>query len=642
MSPDQIIVTLVALLTSATDPAFERLKSGSHDARYPVVIENCPRPLGPLEVEGKTVICGRISVPEVHGAAESAEIPLAFAVLKSHSTAPAPDPVIYLHGGPGGYTVQAIPFNATIFDFLRDRRDIILFDQRGSGISDRTIACYNELAQDFLKFAKPDEKALFGAEDPLARCLAETVQSGTDLAPYNTTQSALDVRAIMEALGYPTYNALGISYGTKLGQELLRTAPEGLRSLVIDSISRVDNPAYDTNGVPPDQALGWVVDYCRAQEACSAAYPDLEATIHAAGRRLGEEPKLMLAGEALEPGFMSELMDLSNKRAMPFTAYLPQVFTEMARGETTTLETLVKGGFNPQVTPQALLARYGQSLGKLDRTLAEVTLMQADRMRGDEAAVAKLMTTLSDNLSASGSARTEALLDEALSEVATGMEPEALLAFLHDYVLFVGREPDRAPVAAFLEAHVPDAEKPRLLGLLAAMSTEDIAAFFERARNDSANLTAQSRMMFTLGIIACQEDFPFNTREGYDAVAADYRFPSLDAGVRETTISLYDFCDLFEKHPRPGFHDPVVSDIPVLAMAGTKDTQTNPDAAEHVVRSLSRGQAVLFPEAGHAVIQFSQCARDITEGFLDSPEAPVNAACTEALKPVFYIPPQAD
>jgi len=80
------------------------------------------------------------------------------------------------------------------------------------------------------------------------------------------------------------------------------------------------------------------------------------------------------------------------------------------------------------------------------------------------------------------------------------------------------------------------------------------------------------------------------------------------------------------------------SDIPDLAMSGAKDTQTNPDAAERVVRSLTRSQAVLFPEAGHAVIQFSQCARDVAEGFLEDPFAPVNAACAEALKPRFYIP----
>lgn len=115
--------------------------------------------------------------------------------------------------------------------------------------------------------------------------------------------------------------------------------------------------------------------------------------------------------------------------------------------------------------------------------------------------------------------------------------------------------------------------------------------------------------------------------------------PGLDKSTRDGTVDLYGFCELFPSAPREGFHDPVESNLPVLAMAGTKDTKTNPDAAEMVVRTLPNGQAVLFPEAGHAVIQFSQCARDIAVAFIETPQAEVNTACTEDLKPAFHIPP---
>lgn len=641
MSPDQIVATVVALMTSATEPAFDALKDGGHDDRYPVVIEACPRPIGPLEVEGSTVICGRVDVPEDHDGTDGETIPLAFAILKSRSTAPASDPVIYLHGGPGGHTVQDIPMNAGLFDFLRDRRDIILFDQRGAGLSDRTVACYTEFAEEFVQFANVDEDKVFAADGPMAKCLAETVATGVKLSLYNTTQSARDVRAIMDALGYPTYNAFGISYGTKLAQELMRTAPDGLRSVVIDSISRVDSPAYDTNGVPMDQALGWVVDFCMQDEACAAAYPDLEETVHAAGLRLTEEPMLTVAGQQIDAEQISNLIDSSNARPGPFTAYLPQVFTELAAGETATLEKLVTGGFDPDDSAAAIMARHGAGLGDLDRALAEVALMEAEQMRSAGAAAAKLLSTLSDDLATYGALNTEALLDEALSDLATRLDPDTLLAFLRDYSLFVGQAPDRSAIETLITTHMPDVERPRLLGMVAAMTEADVAAFYQRARVDAAKLTALARMIFALGIIACQEDFPFNSLEGYNAVAANYRFPSIDVGVRASTAPLYGFCELFEEHPRDGFHDPVVSDIPTLAMSGTKDTQTNPDAAENVVRTLSNGQAVLFPEAGHAVIMFSQCAKDVAEGFVETPTAPVNAACTAELKPEFYVPPDA-
>src|SRR5690606_15700325 len=177
-----------------------------------------------------------------HANAAGNRIRLEFAVLKARSLSPAPDPVIYLHGGPGGRAVPDISFNAGIFDFLRDRRDIVLFDQRASGLSARTVACTNTLADDILDLAGVKTQAADGDAEPdlIALCLKEVEDGGTVVADYNTTQNAYDVRAIMSALGYPSYNLYGISYGTKLGLEILRRAPEGVRAAVLDSISPPD------------------------------------------------------------------------------------------------------------------------------------------------------------------------------------------------------------------------------------------------------------------------------------------------------------------------------------------------------------------------------------------------------------------
>lgn len=110
--------------------------------------------------------------------------------------------------------------------------------------------------------------------------------------------------------------------------------------------------------------------------------------------------------------------------------------------------------------------------------------------------------------------------------------------------------------------------------------------------------------------------------------------------MRQEIAPLYEFCTLFEPQPHEGFHEPVATDLPVLAMAGTKDAQTDPDAAEMVVRTFANGQAVTFPEAGHGTIMHSQCARDIALGFIEAPMEPVNTACVPGLKPKFYIPSQ--
>ncbi len=583
------------------------------------------------------MLCGRVTVQENHDADTGNVVPLAFVILKSRSTAPAADPVVYLHGGPGGFVLQDIWTTSQVFDFARDRRDVISFDQRGAGISNQTVACYEEIAAEFVQFAKPGANQ-FAPDGPLAKCLKEIKANGVEINNYNTYQNAKDVSAIVSALGYSGYNLYGISYGTKLAQEVMRTAPENVRSVVLDSISRVDNPAYDTNGVPVDQALGWVVDLCAEDEQCAAAYPDLEGTINAALARLKNEPMTILGAE-VDEAFISQIMEAGNTyHNGPFMAYLPRAFTDLAKGDASTLEKLLSDGFAEKpMTPEALTASYS-GLSANDKAIAEALVLQAQQMELSEQSVHKLLSTLADDRSPTGTANTEQLLDDALSNTVRSMGSDAIIAMTRDYVLLGAREPNKMEIIAFVDAHVPVAFKTQILGLVDAMSDADVDAFFRRASLDTSRLTLFSRLYFALGIYACQEDFPFNSPEGFEAASAKYRFPLIDKGVRDDTYSIYGFCDLFEKFPREGFHEAVVSDIPVLAMAGMKDTQTNPSAADSVVRTLSNGQALTFPEAGHGVSTFSQCAEDIAESFIENPVAKVNDGCIDGLKPKFLLP----
>ncbi|MCU0835663.1 MAG: alpha/beta hydrolase [Chromatiaceae bacterium] len=95
-------------------------------------------------------------------------------------------------------------------------------------------------------------------------CLDELAAAGTDISKINTEQNARDVRAVMRALGYPVYNVYGISYGTKLGLEVMRTAPEGLRSVVLDSVAPPPVPTYDTIALPYAESFEAIFDQCAA------------------------------------------------------------------------------------------------------------------------------------------------------------------------------------------------------------------------------------------------------------------------------------------------------------------------------------------------------------------------------------------
>ncbi|MXU65946.1 alpha/beta fold hydrolase [Oceanomicrobium pacificus] len=145
-------------------------------------------------------------------------IDLMYGVLRSTSLSPARDPVIYLHGGLGGGELASMT-NALAerLATLRARRDVVVFDQRGSGFSPGEIEC-NEV------FAANSDAAFAAAEDiadssgmnlgaaaseyliPL--CVAHLNEQGVGLKNYNTVTNARDVVRVAELLGFLQFQHL--------------------------------------------------------------------------------------------------------------------------------------------------------------------------------------------------------------------------------------------------------------------------------------------------------------------------------------------------------------------------------------------------------------------------------------------------
>ena len=69
-------------------------------------------------VEGETIRCGYVVVPEDHQAPEGDKIKLAVATFKTQTDKSKPDPLIFLSGGPGEKTVASIaPMAEHLADF---------------------------------------------------------------------------------------------------------------------------------------------------------------------------------------------------------------------------------------------------------------------------------------------------------------------------------------------------------------------------------------------------------------------------------------------------------------------------------------------------------------------------------------------
>lgn len=247
--------------------------------------------------EGREVECGYLTVPEKHAQqGDGRFLRLHVAVFESDNPNPAPDPILYLAGGPGADALEVVQFDfETAFAPLLANRDLILFDQRGTGFSEPSLACpelsnvtYEILALDlsFEEVAARNSEALFECRDRL-------VGEGVDLSAYNSAESASDVNALRLVLGYDEWNLYGASYGTRLAQTVMRDYPEGIRSVVMDSVYPIAANMHTDMPANVSRAIDLFFSNCGADPHCEEAYPNLKRTFFDLVDQLNAEPILV-------------------------------------------------------------------------------------------------------------------------------------------------------------------------------------------------------------------------------------------------------------------------------------------------------------------------------------------------------------
>ena len=228
---------------------------------------------------GRTVECGYLRVPEDRGNPDGPTIRLHYARFRSQADNPAPDPVVYLAGGPGSSSLKGVPFtfNRMFAPFL-SRRDFIMFDQRGTGFSEPALDCpeYLKLVYDTLdQDLSVEEERRLSTQAVLA-CHGRLVDQGVDPAGYTSAENAADLNDLRLALGYDEWNLYGISYGTKLALTAMRDFPGGIRSAILDSVYPLEVDAYSSGPRHAARAFAVLFDGCDADPECSSAYPELE------------------------------------------------------------------------------------------------------------------------------------------------------------------------------------------------------------------------------------------------------------------------------------------------------------------------------------------------------------------------------
>ncbi|WP_167853536.1 alpha/beta fold hydrolase [Roseovarius aestuariivivens] len=242
--------------------------------------------------------CGRVVVPEFPDLRSNKTLTLGVIRLRSTSDQPR-EPIVFGSGGPGGSAFTLLEIGALsdqdgYYAQLLANHDLIFFSQRGTAFSDPFLACFavNDIADKYLAGDYPGWREL--EQDKLDRfksCYDDFVSAGVDFAAFNSLENAADIDSIRALFGYDKIFYYGESYGTLLGQHLLREYPETLAAVVLDGALTTTYPSWETElDERYERALGYVVDLCAADDACSSAYPDLEDAINEMYERLQAEP----------------------------------------------------------------------------------------------------------------------------------------------------------------------------------------------------------------------------------------------------------------------------------------------------------------------------------------------------------------
>jgi len=216
--------------------------------------------------------CGTYDVYENRSTKAGRKISLNLIVVPAMSTSPTPDPVFWLEGGPGGAATQAVgPVSQQYLKGLRNDRDLVFVDQRGTGKS-------NPLKCDDIGETPANLDGYFGKLFPphLIRACREKLENLADLKLYTTPIAMDDLDDVRKALGYERINIAAASYGTVAAQVYMRQHPDRVRSAFLVGIVTPGFKLPLPFAQAAQNALDLLFRDCAADQVCQNAFPNLK------------------------------------------------------------------------------------------------------------------------------------------------------------------------------------------------------------------------------------------------------------------------------------------------------------------------------------------------------------------------------
>lgn len=300
---------------------------------------------------------GRLLVPENRRNPQSRKIEIVFVRFKSTSKEPG-TPIIYLEGGPGGSGIEAARNQAfSLLMAMREIGDVIVLDQRASGMSKPSVECSQSRDRP-LDIPGESVESRRLTKEKVGACLQELKNQGIDPAGYNTNENADDIDDLRHALGYPRIRLWGVSYGTLLGLVTLRRHEASVDRLILSGVLGPNQ----ARGYLPSQVQEQLVAVDRlfkADRGVNKLMPDLVGLVKSLLARLDTSPAVV---QVNDPRTKQKVNVAVNKLDLQlFTGYsltnswgimnLPSFLYPLSKGDWTPLARRALSQRRDQVGP---------------------------------------------------------------------------------------------------------------------------------------------------------------------------------------------------------------------------------------------------------------------------------------------------
>ncbi len=227
--------------------------------------------------------CGTLSRPLDPSGAVPGDIDLRIAVVPALNLTPEPDPVVPIAGGPGQGSVQFYTAYSRAFEDVRRNRDIVLVDQRGTGESSR-MDC--PIDDDLVEGQYSEELTI----EYTRACLEQLPH---DPRFFTTSVAVTDLEAARVALGYPSLNLYGVSYGTRVAQHFARRYPESTRTIVLDGVVPPQISLGPEIATESQRAVDEILARCAEDPSCDERFPDLHVAFEKLVALLKDDPVII-------------------------------------------------------------------------------------------------------------------------------------------------------------------------------------------------------------------------------------------------------------------------------------------------------------------------------------------------------------